>query len=573
MMRLGLFDPKPSRTYSQRRLAAAAAAKKAAAENGDDKKEKEAVSSKGKPTIKTDKETENDGHDEHDLDFAVEKKQYAKEKAPVSRDGSKISGADEDINEAEEEGEGDETETVLNTQRNAMLYHTSEDSIDLYRSENNSLDLLGRLYYDDYDPENRQVVERVASYTSLPAMARSIVSPSGKRPLFARQVSFDTLSDSHHQAITLKVKHPEFKFRRNNKTFLIGFSNDQESMKAVEWAFLEMVISGDTLVVLQVMDEKNHGVLDAAEAQAVVDRLKRLNTHSKRISLVYEVVIGNPQKLLKNAILEYKPAMMIVGTKHYGPATPMASESVGATGNGANGTTNGTGTISGGAPMTPFLSHPQPVRPNTLFPTTLHLSLHLAQSHHSPLHRLIFLKTSTSKYFLQYALVPVILVKPSYTVHETLDRPVDSENYFRDWLANIDVAPSREKKKKHMFGMRSRLNSRLSSRLSSRLGSRLGSHTSLADFMHHDRGSERIHDKLAERLLENPHESRGRSLGEMFLFSGAGSRDSSRSRSRSRPLLSHEDQRDSNLDCTLDSNTRSGSRSRSRSRLSRLFGG
>lgn len=36
--------------------------------------------------------------------------------------------------------------------------------------------------------------------------------------LFERQVSLDTFSDTHHSGITLKVKHPDFKFRKNNKT-------------------------------------------------------------------------------------------------------------------------------------------------------------------------------------------------------------------------------------------------------------------------------------------------------------------------------------------------------------------
>ncbi|KAJ8140534.1 hypothetical protein OY671_006283 [Metschnikowia pulcherrima] len=456
---------------------------------------------------------------EDDSEEASEPKQYAKEKAPVL---NKVV-----VDEPE-------TETMLNTKRNALLYHTSEDSIDLYRSENNSSDLLGRLYYDDYDPDNRQIVERITSFTSLQALARQPASPGFgrpvsetevksttntlRRPSFERQVSFDTLSDTHHSAITLKVKHPEFKFRRNNKTFLIGFSNDSESLKAVEWAFLEMVISGDTIIVFQVLDEKSYTFVDPSLAEIVLEKLKKLNTHSKRISLVYEVVIGNPQKLLKKAISEYKPAMMIVGTRQYGAAPEPVNH------------------------MTPFLSHPQPVRPGQ--PQPVHPV-------HSPLHRSIFGKSSTSKYFLQYALVPVILVKPFYTIQETLDRPVDSENYFKDWLANIDISHTREKKKKHIFGMRSPSSSRNSS------------HTSLTEFMHPNRSHENIHDKLAETL--QPHESRGRSSPDMFSFHG--SRDSSRSRSRSKPAQMPET--DQGLNSALDDRARS----RSRSRLSRLFSG
>ena len=45
-------------------------------------------------------------------------------------------------------------ETVRNTKLNAELFHTSNDSVELYRQENNSSDLLGRLYYDDYDSDS-----------------------------------------------------------------------------------------------------------------------------------------------------------------------------------------------------------------------------------------------------------------------------------------------------------------------------------------------------------------------------------------------------------------------------------
>ncbi|KAM9889598.1 hypothetical protein OXX69_012787, partial [Metschnikowia pulcherrima] len=131
------------------------------------------------------------------------------------------------------------------------------------------------------------------------------------------------------------------------------------------------------------------------------------------------------------------------------------------------------------------------------------------------------------------------------------DRPVDSENYFKDWLANIDISHTREKKKKHIFGMRSPSSSRNSS------------HTSLTEFMHPNRSHENIHDKLAETL--QPHESRGRSSPDMFSFHG--SRDSSRSRSRSKSAQMPET--DQGLNSALDDRARS----RSRSRLSRLFSG
>lgn len=377
-------------------------------------------------------------------DETSEKKVFEKEKAVL----------------ANPEEKKEETETQINTRLNGLLYHTSNDSIDLYRLENNSLDLLGRLYYDDYDSEFSVLspspinpsVERVASYTSLskmnsglnlvsmssnlelarqqktpsasnlPDMARSLVLRPPSRPnmhrlgSFERGVSFDTLLDDHHLAITLKVKHPQFKFRRNNKTFLIGFSNDAESLRAVEWVFQEMAINGDTVIVLQVLDDKYYRQVDPALAEQVLAKLEKLNTHSKKISLVYEVVIGKPQKLLKLAIEEYKPNTMIVGTHQQGGVLQLSPSST----------------------------------------NIINLSHHTHHHHHHHHHMPFLSKASVSKYFMQFALVPVIVVKPYYHYHENLDQPIDSEEYFQNLLASIDVSHTREKKKSRL-GMRSPL--------------------------------------------------------------------------------------------------------------------
>lgn len=346
-----------------------------------------------------------------EADESEEKKLYDKEKAIL---GSKGDG--------ENDGQP-ETETQLNTRMNALLYHTSNESIDLYRLENDSLDLLGRLHYDDFDINDKDSVSRVASYTSLlrlmptPTITQTLAqsnSHSGTltpptaraRPLFERGVSFDTLDDSHHMSIIRKVKHPDFKFRRNNKTYLIGFCDDAESLRAVEWVIQELVIHGDTIVVFQVLDEKHYNYVDADLADKVVEKLKKLNTYNRRISLVYEVTIGRPQKVLKLAIEEYKPAMMIVGSHQYGSLPSHTSTNL-------------------NAPSRSLLPH------------------------HS--HLLIFGKTSISKYFLMFALVPVILVKPFYKHQERLVSPIDSDHYFQDMLANIDVSHTREKRRKHKF--------------------------------------------------------------------------------------------------------------------------
>lgn len=407
--------------------------------------------------------------DKDDEDTEVEqKKVYEKEKI--------VKGPVEDETENSEDKKDQEkkpeTETQLNTRLNSLLYHTSDDTVDLYRLENNSLDLLGRIYYDDFDPTDSRAIESLSSLSGSATPVPKTVVNQKIRPSFERGVSFDTLSDTHHLSIILKEKHPEFKFRRNNKTFLVGFSNDSQSLRAVEWAFQEMVIHGDTIVVFHVLDDRSYKAVEPSSAESILLRLKKLNSHEKKVSLVYEVVIGRPQKLLKEAILEYNPAMMIVGT-HQEPTGSLSA---------SNSSTN------------------------------------IAGSSHHRHHSSFFGKSSISKYFLQYALVPVIVVKPFYQYHEELQKPIDSEKYFLDWIGGVDLSQTYEKKKK-----KSRfLLSPQSSRNSSATNLMLSATTSI--------------------------EARGRTVDENLLNDG--SRDSS--------VSSQE-------------RSRTDTRSHSRSRLSKLF--
>lgn len=475
-----------------------------------------------------------------------------------------------------EQPEKPETETEHNTRLNALLYHTSNETVDLYRQENNSSDLLGRLYYDDYDSEsavtspilsgsvtpsggeldhsnmimnslslnsinstlsNHRNTKGGRSSSNIASMRASHISParsaspsnipgalgshhastsshlsipmssvplrsssstnlapirpalakanSFDKPLrpslsrlqssstssFQKGISFDASSDDHRMSITYKVKHPQFKFRRNNKTFLAGFNDDQESFKAIEWLFDEMVIHGDTIIVLQALDEKKYDVIDKAKVNELLSRIEQLNKHVKKVSLVFEVVIGKPQKLLKKAIEEYKPAMMIIGT----------------------------------------------------------------HNHDKKEHKSFLSKSSLSKHFLECALVPVIVVNPTYRYVEHLENPITTETFFEDWMKNInyDNLLTKDKTKRSKLNMLSPTSSRVltptssrvlspsSSRLLSPSTSRNGSHTNLLS-LHEDRG----------RGDHSKHD--GADDDEKDLRSNSSSRSRSRSTSKSR---------------------------------------
>lgn len=391
-------------------------------------------------------------------------------------------------------------ETKENTRLNALLYHTSDETVDMYKREHNSSDLLGRLYYDDYDSDS------VASHSVTPLLSPNItgghnsgtISPAVnlpsseyfqskmgkissasthsinstssllKPPLprgrsFERGVSFDTSTDDHRRSLTFKLKHPEFKFRRNNKTMLTGYNGDPESLKAIEWLFDEMIVNGDTVIILQVLDEKHFDRIDKREANKALGKIELLNSHAKKIRIVFETVIGKPQKLLKKAIAEYNPQMMVIGTHHY---------------------------EQGQSSSKSFLS-----------------------------------RSSFSKHFLECALVPVIVVKPTYKHVEYLAKPVDSETYFADMLSKLDYKSSSISD--------SHSHRKISRKLLSPSSSRTSSYTNIAAM-----AGSKHHNLDVERLKENQHfagvdSERGRSLGGDSAPNQRGSRSSSRSRSRS----------------------------------------
>lgn len=303
-------------------------------------------------------------------------------------------------------------ETSKNTHINSLLYHTSDDTIDMYTRENNSSDLLGRIYYDDFDSDS--IVSPGSSVTNTPLLSptisavsndyfskangiglgsfaripsatniKSLGSLTASEEKFRTGISFDVSGDTTKKSLTLKVKHPKFKFRRNNKTFLTGYNKDHESLRAIKWLFDEIIIHGDTIVVLQVLDEKKYREINKKQAHTNLQNIEELNSHHKKISIVYEIAIGKPQKLLEKAIDEFKPQIMCIGT-------------------------------------------------------------HQEEEQHKS----IFAKTTISKFFLQYALVPVVVVKPTYSHIEILEKPIDSIDYFKSWLIQITDGANKDKKKR-----------------------------------------------------------------------------------------------------------------------------
>ena len=152
-----------------------------------------------------------------------------------------------------------------------------------------------------------------------------------------------------------------------------------------------------------------------------------------------------------------------------------------------------------------------------------------ANSGHS---KLFSSKSSMSKHFLECALVPVIIVKPTYNYVELLQQPIESELYFQDWLSEIDISGTYTKDK-HKRKTKLNFVSSLSP-----TSSRSSSYTDMSSLAQAERGRTTTSTKENQPFKKDV-EDRGRQLTpsekeELPKFLLSESRSRSRSRSKSR---------------------------------------
>ncbi|BFZ53552.1 hypothetical protein PYCC9005_000577 [Savitreella phatthalungensis] len=146
--------------------------------------------------------------------------------------------------------------------------------------------------------------------------------PDGR---FTKRVSFDTFTnpDAAIFSLTLKVKHKEYRYRRQSRTYLIGYDTAEYSASALDWLLDTLADDGDEIIALRAIDPKskqanNEEVSEAAyraEARHIVDEIVERNEDDKAVSIIVELATGNVKSLLMHMIHLYHPDSLIVGTK------------------------------------------------------------------------------------------------------------------------------------------------------------------------------------------------------------------------------------------------------------------
>ncbi|ODV88820.1 hypothetical protein CANCADRAFT_128770 [Tortispora caseinolytica NRRL Y-17796] len=141
-------------------------------------------------------------------------------------------------------------------------------------------------------------------------------------PKFQPQVSFDTFAnkDASLFSYTLRTKHLDYRYTRQSRTFLCGLDDNDYSDFALEWLLDELVSDGDEVVCLRVVDpaSKLTQTDDSEYRHVAEEKLHEVldkNTENKKISIIFELVVGKVEKTIQRMIQVYEPAMLIVGTR------------------------------------------------------------------------------------------------------------------------------------------------------------------------------------------------------------------------------------------------------------------
>ncbi|ODV86215.1 hypothetical protein CANARDRAFT_27467 [[Candida] arabinofermentans NRRL YB-2248] len=305
------------------------------------------------------------------------------------------------------------------------MYHLSQDEVDRLDSLNESEErlLLSPTSSGILSPQMSPIPkptssDHTSSLSSIPLLSSSstassmsgtrLMKESSPEPLgkllphhhikkaptplqtansFNKGVSFDNLSnelDFEKLQFTLTTKHQFFKFDRTSRVFMCGYDDHECSLTALKWAIDEMLNDGDTIVCLRVLTKEtvmatNSGDKLKRDGAKILESIAKLNTQDKKIKIVLEFKVGRVPEMITLAIKEFEPVVLIVGTR--------------------------------GEKKSGF--------------------------------KAMISSKSMSKYCLQYARVPVVVVNPSYQpeYHDMAWRSSSAvdENTFKGKLTNFDT--------------------------------------------------------------------------------------------------------------------------------------
>ncbi|KAK4049796.1 hypothetical protein OIV83_003852 [Microbotryomycetes sp. JL201] len=183
-------------------------------------------------------------------------------------------------------------------------------------------------------------MSRQSSHTGLTQTnnTQSSLSLGQNATAYTRKVGFDTFTSGRdlddkgqstgggtgvNYSFTIGAKSAEFCRTRGTRTYLIATDLNEYSVHALDWAMQNITEDHDELVILRVIDPGStaHATWKASkdeareEAEGVLEQVMRKNGEQKQISIVVEFAIGPIEETIHRMIEIYRPDSLVVGTR------------------------------------------------------------------------------------------------------------------------------------------------------------------------------------------------------------------------------------------------------------------
>lgn len=172
-----------------------------------------------------------------------------------------------------------------------------------------------------YNPPTSHNWFRPSFSTAL--MAAAAVSAAGAHTASLAGIGGDGadggLNDEPYHSFSVSSKHEDFCPSYGSRTFLCALSSVSTSRKALQWLVEHIMEDGDELLCLKVQKETNpkDGVeYYRSHAEELLTSIIHtvVDSSVKKINVIVELSIGSVKHIVRQAMLLYQPAIVIVGT-------------------------------------------------------------------------------------------------------------------------------------------------------------------------------------------------------------------------------------------------------------------
>lgn len=123
--------------------------------------------------------------------------------------------------------------------------------------------------------------------------------------------------DVTFNSFSISSKHEDFKATYGSRTFLCALSSVSTSWRALQWLVEKVMEDGDELLCLKVEKEPNKPTsYYKTKSEDVLTQIVHTIVAStvKKINVIVELSLGSVRHIVRQAVLLYQPAIVMVGT-------------------------------------------------------------------------------------------------------------------------------------------------------------------------------------------------------------------------------------------------------------------